>query len=234
MDRTPVFRWLSAGALPARWDLRLCGWRCARDAGAIVLVQQRRTIGPAQVLALSQRLGRVPADLRQRIVAVDVSSSTVRGRLLQVGIGDALPPGTNLIELAARAWRVAAAAEAQPRRRRAGPADLDLVRRDAVAGGRAAGLHPREFALLWQLAEAPGAVVGTAALLHALWHPNGAAETNSLQVHICRLRAKLRRIGLGDLIETVPGAGYRLAHDRPLLFEASGSIPMDQHLRTSG
>ncbi len=43
-----------------------------------------------------------------------------------------------------------------PRFREAGDVTLDLAHRDARVEDRWLALHPREFALLWRLAERPG------------------------------------------------------------------------------
>ncbi|MDE2436703.1 MAG: winged helix-turn-helix domain-containing protein, partial [Sphingomonadales bacterium] len=70
---------------------------------------------------------------------------------------------------------------------------------------------PREFDLLWRLAEAPGSAVSAEALLNDVWRLSFRPETNSLAVHVSRLRAKLRLAGLDGLIETLPDGSYRLA-----------------------
>lgn len=218
MDRTPVFRWLSAGPLAPAWDLRLCGWQRGRGGNAVLLVPQ------ALALRRIESLGSLAPCLRRRVVALGIASSALRGQLLHLGLGDALPEGANLIELAARALRVLALRDAQPRLRQVGAAVLDLVARDASAHGRNAGLHPREFALLWRLAELPGQTVPMALLWDELWRRTYDPETNSFHVHVSRLRAKLRRIGLPDLIETVPGGGYRLAVAPVPSFPAQGYL----------
>jgi hypothetical protein len=47
-------------------------------------------------------------------------------------------------------------------------------------------------------------------LLRDVWRMAFRPETNSLAVHISRLRAKLRVAGLDGLIETLPDGAYRL------------------------
>lgn len=88
---------------------------------------------------------------------------------------------------------------------------LDLMTRDAQVDGCRLRLHPREFALLWRLAEVPGAVVKRAELLRDVFELTFDPGTNRLAVHVCRLRKKLNRAGLSDLLATVPGeSAYRL------------------------
>jgi DNA-binding response OmpR family regulator len=97
-----------------------------------------------------------------------------------------------------------------PRCRTVGPLTLDLVHRDAHCCGAWLHLHPREFALLWRLADRPGACVTRAELWRDVWRLRHLPETNSVAVHISRLRAKLAAAGCGSLVETDPVGGYRL------------------------
>lgn len=98
-----------------------------------------------------------------------------------------------------------------PRRRRVGPVTLDLLHRDGTVGGARLGLHPREFALLWRLAETPWRRVTRRELLADVWRLEHMPETNSLEVHVSRLRAKLAVSGAGWLVVTDPRGGYRIA-----------------------
>ena len=103
--------------------------------------------------------------------------------------------------------------------------------RDAFVAGRGAGLHPREFLLLWRLAEEPGSAVPASELRSDVWRLAFRPETNSLAVHVSRLRSKLRTAGLDGLIETVADGGYRLAEEilRPAIALHDGGL--DAHLR---
>ena len=98
-----------------------------------------------------------------------------------------------------------------PRLREAGPVTLDLMHRDGRVGARWLALHPREFALIWRLAECPGAPVTRPELLRDVERLRHEPETNSVQVHVSRLRSKLAAHGLGSLVATDPAGGYRLA-----------------------
>lgn len=126
------------------------------------------------------------------------------------GFGDALPSAVRIGELEQRALRLAAALEAVPRRRRHGPLELDLVMRDGLVGNRRLALHPREFSLLWRLARHPGRPVTADELIAEVWQMNFRPETNSLAVHVCRLRAKLASAGLPGLVTTTIDGGYAL------------------------
>ena len=70
-------------------------------------------------------------------------------------------------------------------------------------------LTAREFDVLWLLIQAQGRAVSRSEFLHRVWDFDFDPETNSLQVHISRLRRKLRPDGAAH-IETVRGEGYRV------------------------
>ena len=90
---------------------------------------------------------------------------------------------------------------------------LDPLAREASCNGRAIALTPREFDLLAFLARHPGRVMSREELLRKVWGYTYVGETRTVAVHVGRLRAKLGEAG--RLIETVMGAGYKLAAPRP-------------------
>ena len=53
--------------------------------------------------------------------------------------------------------------------------------------------------------------------LRDVWRISQEPETNSVEVHVSRLRAKLALSGCGELIETVPEGGYRVAAAAPFM-----------------
>ena len=101
--------------------------------------------------------------------------------------------------------------------RRAQPAIPPILTRDALwldpaqrvvrRGGRRLELGPKEFAVLEVLLAAQGTVVSQEELLERAWDEAADPFTNAVKVTISRLRAKL---GDPPVIETVPGAGYRI------------------------
>jgi DNA-binding response OmpR family regulator len=68
-------------------------------------------------------------------------------------------------------------------------------------------LSPKEFAVLEVLMRAEGAVVTAEELLEKAWDENADPFTNAVRVAVLALRKKL---GDPPVIDTVPGAGYRL------------------------
>jgi len=223
---TARFGWLSEAAeIPARWDLRLLGWELAARDG-----------GPAHPCVFDGRERSRPSDWRRLphaalTIAVGVACGEERTAMLAAGLGEALPMQVALGELSVRMSRLALGAGALPRKRRIGPIVLDLLHRDALfesggADGRWLALHPREFALLWRLADAPGERVPRERLLTDVWRLEHMPATNSLEVHISRLRAKLAVARAAWLVVTDPRGGYRLAcANRETGWTASAPIP---------
>ena len=93
---------------------------------------------------------------------------------------------------------------------RAGDAEMDLVRRTVTRAGRRVELLPREFALLEHLMRRKGRVQTRTMLLEAVWGLNFDPQTNVVETHVSRLRAKFDKPFERELIATVRGAGYRL------------------------
>ncbi len=97
-----------------------------------------------------------------------------------------------------------------PRFREAGDVTLDLFHRDARIEDRWLGLYPREFALLWRLAQKPGERVTRQQLLADVWRIHFEPETNSLDAHVARIRDKLEPFGLAQLVAAHSDGGYCL------------------------
>lgn len=227
----PAFAWVADGHVPPwTWDLRRAGWHLQADApgDCVQLVDMRRQAGGS------------PHDARNAgrlCICIGVDCGQERARLLDAGFGDALPASVELPELAQRAGRVAATHASLPRLREAGPLALDLLHRDARVGDRWLALHPREFGLLWRLAEFPGEPVSRARLLHDVWRLDFDPGTNTVEVHVSRLRSKLAAAGAARLIETSP-PGYRLrCQGRPAHFpnaSSAGFVPAEFPVRQDG
>ena len=201
------FGWLARRpAPPAQWDLRRAGWCLVQGGGA----RSGRSRYPLLV-EFGMKCNCLAALLgREWLVMLGVESGDERARLVGMGFGDALPGNIALPELSARMRKVAAAAGKVPRERRIGPAVLDLRHRDARVGGKWVELFPREFELLWRLSERWGERVTRRQLLKDVWRLDHDPETNRVEVHVSRLRAKLGFAGVGDLIGTGPAGGYYL------------------------
>jgi DNA-binding response OmpR family regulator len=130
---------------------------------------------------------------------------------LDLGADDYVTKPFSLRELAAR---VRAVLRRKPQAQPSAPAlyrgahlvaDFDAV--SIEVDGEPVRLTRREFELLRFLVENRNRVISRDRLLERVWGYERVIETRSVDVHVGRLRAKLR--GAGAQIETVVGLGYR-------------------------
>ncbi|MEU5567847.1 MULTISPECIES: response regulator transcription factor [Micromonospora] len=84
---------------------------------------------------------------------------------------------------------------------------LDPARRRVTRDGAEVALTAREFALLDYLMRRPGEVVSKTELLDHVWDASVETAPNAVEVYVGYLRRKIGR----ERLETVRGAGYRLA-----------------------
>lgn len=95
----------------------------------------------------------------------------------------------------------------------AGDLALDRVARRCRRGETAIELTPREFALLELLMSRPGQVVSKQFALAEVWDSAIPVQSNVLEVYVAYLRRKIDLPFGRHAVETVRGAGYRLAAD---------------------
>lgn len=222
---------------PNRWDLRTAGWELCHGRHGRRAECRHILLVDARGMTPTQRQQLADADRPAwRLLLLGVEQSQERARLLTGGCAEVLSGEISLRELTARAQTVADMLGMLPRWRNVGPLVLDLFHRDARHRNRWIGLHPREFGLLWRLSDHPGETVTRRQLLEDVWRIRHDPETNSVEVHISRLRSKLAACGCAALVATVPEGGYRLAPETeaPFMLQDSVSAPddaLDAYLR---
>ncbi|MFG1947127.1 response regulator transcription factor [Nonomuraea sp. NPDC048826] len=149
------------------------------------------------------------AGVRTRILMLTAAAS-VPDRVAGLGLGadDYLPKPFAYAELVARVQALGRRSQAPlpPVLERHG-VTLDAPRRQAFRDGRYLSLSRKEYAVLEVLMRARGAVVSAETLLEQAWDEHADPFTTAVRVTVSKLRAKL---GDPPLIETLPGAGYRL------------------------
>ena len=87
---------------------------------------------------------------------------------------------------------------------------MDLLSREVTRNGQSIALQPRDFQLLEYLMRHQGKVVTRTMLLENVWDYHFDPQTNVIDVHISRLRAKIDKGFDQPLIHTVRGAGYKI------------------------
>jgi DNA-binding response OmpR family regulator len=153
--------------------------------------------------ALAERGGRA------RVLML-TASGTIEERVegLSLGADDYLAKPFAFTELVARIRALTRRAQpALPPVMRSGDLRLDPARRVAERGGRRLDLSAKEFTVLELLLAARGAAMSPEELLARGWDEAADPFSNVVKVTISRLR---RKLGDPPLIETVPGAGYRI------------------------
>ena len=186
-------------ALPA---LALLDWMLPGQSG---LALARRWRGDARTRELPVIM----------LTARSEEADTVAG--LEAGADDYLAKPFSPKELLARIRAVLRrrAPQALDDAVRVGSLVLDPATRRVTAeqGGEARELRigPTEFRLLHFLMTHPERVHSRAQLLDRVWGDHVFIEERTVDVHIKRLREALAPAGCAALVETVRGAGYRLA-----------------------
>ncbi|MCH9675598.1 MAG: response regulator transcription factor [Gammaproteobacteria bacterium] len=93
--------------------------------------------------------------------------------------------------------------------------EMDLLGREVRRQGEEIALQPREFRLLEYLMRNAGRVVTRTMLLEHVWDYHFDPQTNVIDVHISRLRAKVDKRFEPKLLHTVRGAGYIMREPEP-------------------
>ena len=99
----------------------------------------------------------------------------------------------------------------EPKEVRFGPLRLDPSRAAASVGDSSVALTGGEFEVLLLLASRPGELVHRRTIARTLGRPDRAETRRSADMHVCRIRKKLRDAGGASVqVETVYGRGYLL------------------------
>lgn len=151
--------------------------------------------------------------LRDRGASTPVLIVTARDRImeriegLKAGADDYLVKPYDLDEMTARIDAIVRRADgARTTERQFGALCIRPEARTVEIGGRPVALTPREWAILERLSRRPGTVVTKLDLEDTLYGFGDEVESNAIEAHVSRLRAKLGR----HCVETVRGFGYRM------------------------
>ncbi|MEO1952260.1 MULTISPECIES: response regulator transcription factor [unclassified Thioclava] len=139
------------------------------------------------------------------MTALDQVSDRIEG--LNAGADDYLVKPFDLAELSARIGSVARRYSGNPNPivSHAG-LEIDLAARSILRDGKPVQLTAREWALFEAFLSRPGQLLSKAQLEEKLYAFDAEVESNTIEVHVSRLRKKLG----AHVIETERGLGYRL------------------------
>ncbi|WP_377266898.1 response regulator transcription factor [Peterkaempfera sp. SMS 1(5)a] len=133
---------------------------------------------------------------------------------LDTGADDFLSKPFSYVVLVARLRALARRLGSRPPRVvRLGDLVIDVGARTCTRAGDPVRLTAREFAVLEHLALHAGQVVSKRDILDHIWDLNYDGDPNVVEVHVSALRRKIDAPFGRTAVQTVRGAGYRLAVD---------------------
>ncbi|MDO9427721.1 MAG: response regulator transcription factor [Methylobacterium sp.] len=205
-----------AGHVPDLAYDGLDGYALAREGDYDMLIVDRmlpKLDGLSLIRSLREQAVTTPVLILSALGQVD---DRVKG--LRAGSDDYLAKPYAFSELLARAEilarrRAAPAGTTEATAYRVGDLELDRLSHRVTRGGHEIALQPREFRLLEYLMRHAGQVVTRTMLLEHVWDYHFDPQTNVIDVHVSRLRAKVDKDFAGPIIHTVRGAGYILRAD---------------------
>ena len=175
------------------YEVAVLDWRMPGASGLEVLQVLRRRGSSVPVLMLTAR---------------DTAADRVTG--LDEGADDYLVKPFDFSELLARLRALQRRPRAvHPPRLTVGDVVLDPATREVTAGGGHPALTATEMGILELLLRRSPAVVDRRTIAVQVWNQEAdAVGSNTIEVHVARLRAKLA--GAAVRIETARGIGYRI------------------------
>lgn len=139
------------------------------------------------------------------LTAYDQISIRIAG--LNAGADDYLAKPFDLSELSARIAAVSRRYSGNPNPLiTVGDLEIDITERSIFRAGKAVTLTSREWALFETLLQHPNAILSKASLEERLYDFSAEVGSNTIEVHVSRLRKKLGT----SIIQTVRGVGYKL------------------------
>lgn len=147
------------------------------------------------------------------LTALDSVAARVKG--LELGADDYLVKPFAFSELLARIRSVLRRSQQVAALVRIGDLEIDTGRQRARRAGQVLELTPKEFLLLTLLARHVGETLSRQLIGEHVWGVRCAGDSNVVDVHVRRLRAKLDDPFEQKLLHTVRGLGYVL-QERPV------------------
>jgi two-component system, OmpR family, response regulator len=186
-------------ARAAKYDAVILDIGLPDASGFDVAREMRRESDATPILMLTARTG---------------TENLVQG--LDSGADDYLTKPFDLRELRAR-LRALARRGGAPRAEEVsiGALHLNRVNHEVRIGPKTLRLTPKEYRLLEYFMLREGEVISRGELLEKVWEMRFDPQSNIVDVHVARLRGKLKKHPAAPQLETVRGSGFRLADAVP-------------------
>jgi len=175
------------------YDVIVLDWRLPDISGLEVCRAYRKGYGETPIIFLTAM-----GDIDSKESALDA------------GADDYIPKPFDFRELSARIRSVLRRAHGVPRNLSAGGLTLEPRTRMVTDGTAKVRLTQREAALFQHLLHHPNKFFGAHDIREVVWPADGGKTDDTVRTCMKTLREKLDEFGKGDLIRTVPGAGYIL------------------------
>ncbi len=185
---------------------RLADADAARRTGVFDLVLLDLMLPDGRGLDFLKAL-RAAGDVTPIVVLTARDQISDRIAALDAGADDYLVKPFDLAELSARIRAVGRRYSGNPNPLVVvGDLDVDLAARSVHRAGKPIRLTQREWSLFEAFVQNPNQLISKARLEERLYSFDAEVESNTIEVHVARLRKKLG----ANAIETVRGMGYRL------------------------
>lgn len=186
----------------------------AERPSLVVVSADTRAVSAEDVILSIRTVSGVPI-----LVGTSASDARMGRRALAAGASAVIARPYDVDTIAAFAGVGSLADESGPILA-AGPVRIDLLAHAVWVHGHELVLSHREFELLAYLLRQHGRIVSQEQISHAVW--GHSSETNTVAVHIKRLRDKLGTDPrYGQIIRTIRGRGYGLS---PSLYQPVGPV----------
>jgi two-component system cell cycle response regulator CtrA len=149
------------------------------------------------------------------LVLADVSDARSRLKALAAGGDDVVERGVDRAELLARMRAIFRRSRGYSHAKiQIGALTLDIEQQEASANGCRIALTAKEFAILQLLMLRKNMILTKEMIMSQLYGGMDEPEIKIVDVFICKIRSKLAKAGLRDVIGTVWGRGYTVRDQR--------------------
>lgn len=146
------------------------------------------------------------------IIMISVTNEVLnKVAALEYGADDYLPKPFFFVELFARIQAVLRRPQLQPSQVLSiGSLTLDTQRQQVTRNGKAMDLTRKEFSLLEYLMKHQDAIVSRNEISESVWSTDINPFSNTVEMHIVKLRRKIERDTTERFIHNIPGRGYSI------------------------